>query len=93
MEPPSTALVLDDVLADGSPRYGTRADCAPGGRFAAAWLALAESSDDGRGPQVVLRSRLADETLRTARGITSIVEVPTDLDGTTLTVAHPPTMP
>ncbi|WP_439690411.1 glycoside hydrolase 5 family protein [Curtobacterium sp. SP.BCp] len=91
--PPSTALVLDDALADGSPRYGTRADCAPGGRFAAAWLALAESSEDGRGPQVVLRSRLADETLRTARGVTSIVEVPTDLDGTALTVAHPATMP
>uniref|UniRef100_A0A942T001 Glycosyl hydrolase n=1 Tax=Neobacillus citreus TaxID=2833578 RepID=A0A942T001_9BACI len=93
VEPPSTALVLDDVLGDGSPRYGTRADCAPGGRFAAAWLALAESSHDGRGPQVVLRSRLADEALRTTRGITSIVEVPTDLDGTALSVAHPATMP
>ncbi|MFS0729817.1 glycosyl hydrolase [Curtobacterium sp. 1P10AnD] len=92
-EPPSTALVLDDVLPDGSPRYGTRADCAPGGRFAAAWLALAESAEDGRGPQVVLRSRLADGALRAARGITSIVDVPADLDGTALSVAHPATMP
>lgn len=91
--PPATALVLDDVLPDGSPRYGTRADCAPGGRFAAAWLALAESSEDGRGPQVLLRSRLADEALRTARGIRTIVDVPADLDGTALTVAHPATMP
>jgi hypothetical protein len=90
---PATALVLDDVLADGSPRYGTRADCAPGGRFAAAWLALAEQSSDGRGPQVVLRSRLADEALVRSRGITSTVDVPDDLDGTALTVAHPATMP
>ncbi|GGL09746.1 hypothetical protein JOE58_000173 [Curtobacterium luteum] len=91
--PPSTALVLDDVLPDGTPRHGTRADCAPGGRFAAAWLALAESAADGRGPQVVLRSRLADGALRGARGIARIVEVPGDLDGTSLTVAHPATMP
>ncbi|WP_420370262.1 glycoside hydrolase 5 family protein [Curtobacterium sp. L1-20] len=90
---PATALVLDDVLPDGSPRYGTRADCAPGGRFAAAWLALAEQSSDGRGPQVVLRSRLADEALVRSRGITSTVDVPDDLDGTALTVAHPATMP
>ncbi|MDM7892405.1 glycoside hydrolase 5 family protein [Curtobacterium caseinilyticum] len=91
--PPSTAIVLDDVLADGSPRYGTRADCAPGGRFAAAWLSLAEAAADGRGPQVLLRSRIDDAVLRTARGITTIVDVPADLDGTTLTVAHPATMP
>ncbi|OIH98983.1 MULTISPECIES: cellulase family glycosylhydrolase [unclassified Curtobacterium] len=91
--PPSTALVLDDVLPDGAVRHGTRADCAPGGRFAAAWLALAETAADGRGPQVVLRSRLADHALRSARGITTIVEVPDHLDGATLTVAHPATMP
>ncbi len=52
--PPSTAIVLDDVRPDGSPRSDTRADCAPGGRFAAAWLDCAESAPDGRGPQVLL---------------------------------------
>ncbi|MCL9664151.1 cellulase family glycosylhydrolase [Curtobacterium albidum] len=91
--PPSTAVVLDDVLPDGSPRYGVRADCAPGGRFAAAWLACAESSADGRGPQVVLRSRLSDNQHTVARGIRSTVEVPDDLAGTALSVAHPATMP
>jgi hypothetical protein len=91
--PPSTAVVLDDVLPDGSPRYGVRADCAPGGRFAAAWLACAESSADGRGPQVVLRSRLSDTALTAVRGIRRTVAVPDDLTGTTLSVAHPATMP
>ncbi|MGN8050091.1 glycoside hydrolase 5 family protein [Curtobacterium sp. 22159] len=90
---PSTALVLDDVLPDGTTRYGLRADCAPGGRFSAAWLALAEAAPDGRGPQVVLRSRLADDDTTAARGIVSVVEVPAELDGTALTVAHPATMP
>lgn len=92
-EPPSTAIVLDDVLPDGSSRSGVRAECAPGGRFAAEWLALAEAAPDGRGPQVVLRSRLADPAHGAARGIASIVEVPDDLTGTPLTIAHPATMP
>ncbi|AIV39720.1 MULTISPECIES: cellulase family glycosylhydrolase [unclassified Curtobacterium] len=91
--PPTTAVVLDDVLPDGSPRYGVRADCAPGGRFAAAWLACAESATDGRGPQVVLRSRLPDTAHTAARGIRSTVEVPDDLAGTALSIAHPATMP
>jgi hypothetical protein len=90
---PTTALVLDDVLPDGAIRYGLRADCAPGGRFAAAWLALAEAAPDGRGPQVVLRSRLADAEAVAARGISTTVDVPADLDGTALSVAHPATMP
>ncbi len=91
--PPATALVLDDVLSDGTLRHGTRADCAPGGRFAAAWLALAESAPDGRGPQVVLRSRLSDTALLAARGIDRCVDVPSDLDTTTVRVAHPATTP
>lgn len=90
--PPATALVLDDVGSDGGRRSGTRADCAPGGRFAAAWLALAEAAPDGRGPQVVLRSRLADAPRTAARGITTIVDVPDDLDGIALDVAHPATL-
>lgn len=94
--PPSTALVLDDVLPDGAERRGTRSDCAPGGRFAAAWLALATTSADGRGPQVVLRSRLADTGMLAARGITTCVDVPDDLDADTahtpISVAHPATM-
>ncbi len=63
----------------------------PGGRFAAAWLALAEAAPDGRGPQVLLRSRLHDDVLRAARGITTIEHVPDGLDGTVLAVAHPAT--
>jgi hypothetical protein len=90
--PPSTALVLDDVRPDGAPRHGVRADSAPGGRFAAAWLALAESAPDGRGPQVVLRSRVGDDALLAARGITRCVEVPDDATTALLSVAHPATM-
>ncbi|MEV7931473.1 glycosyl hydrolase [Curtobacterium sp. NPDC089185] len=91
--PPSTAIVLDDVRPDGSPRSDTRADCAPGGRFAAAWLDCAESAPDGRGPQVLLRSRLGDTALTAARGITSIVDVPDDTTGAPLVVAHPAALP
>ncbi len=90
--PPSTALVLDDDGPDGAPRHGIRADSAPGGRFAAAWLELAESALDGRGPQVVLRSRIDDDTLLAARGITRCVEVPDDAPTALLSVAHPATM-
>jgi hypothetical protein len=89
--PPSTALVLDDVAPDGAPLSGTRADSAPGGRFAAAWLTLAEQ--DGRGPQVVLRSRLRDTAFLAARGIHTCVDVPADTTTTALRVAHPATMP
>ena len=89
--PPSTALVLDDVAPDGTPLGGTRADSAPGGRFAAAWLAIAEQ--DGRGPQVVLRSRLGDTALIAARGITTCVDVPDHTASATVSVAHPATMP
>jgi len=91
----TVGLVLDDVAPDGAPLAGVRADCAPGGRFAAAWLALAE--EHGVGPQVVLRSRLADTDLLAARGVTSTMDVPTDLDAgsanTPISVAHPATMP
>ncbi|WP_439694185.1 glycoside hydrolase 5 family protein [Curtobacterium sp. SP.BCo] len=91
--PTSTALVLDDVLPDGSDRAGVRADCAPGGRFAAAWLDLAVQAPDGRGPQVVLRSRTSDTALLDARGITRCVEVPDDTPtAARLSVAHPATM-
>lgn len=90
--PPSTALVLDNVRPDGAPRHGVRADSAPGGRFAAAWLALAESAPDRRGPQVVLRSRVGDDTQLAARGITRCVEVPDDAATALLSVAHPATM-
>lgn len=89
--PPATGIVLDDVGPDGTPRPGVRADCAPGGRFAAGWLALAEAAPDGRGPQVLLRSRLHDDVLRAARGVTTIEHVPDGLDGTVLAVAHPAT--
>ncbi|WIB27395.1 glycosyl hydrolase [Curtobacterium sp. MCSS17_015] len=89
--PPSTALVLDDVAPDGAPLGGTRADSAPGGRFAVAWLAIAEQ--DGRGPQVALRSRLGDTALLAARGITTCVDVPTGTASATVSVAHPATMP
>lgn len=91
--PPATALVLDDVLPDGADRHGMRADCAPGGRFAAAWLAVAAAAPDGRGPQVVLRSRLGDTEMLAARGIDRCVDVPADLDSTTIRVAHPATTP
>ncbi|MBK0297392.1 glycosyl hydrolase, partial [Bacillus sp. S34] len=64
----------------------------PGGRFAAAWLELAEGAPDGRGPQVVLRSRIDDDTLLAARGITRCVEVPDDAPTALLSVAHPATM-
>ncbi|TDN46217.1 cellulase (glycosyl hydrolase family 5) [Curtobacterium flaccumfaciens] len=92
---PTTAIVLDDVLPDGTDRHGARADCAPGGRFAAAWLEAASTAPDGRGPQVVLRSRLADAGTLAARGITRCVDVPADLDTahTPISVAHPATMP
>jgi hypothetical protein len=89
--PPSTALVLDDVTPDGGTRHGSRADSAPGGRFAAAWLAIAQR--DGRGPQVVLRSRLGDAALLAARGITTCVDVPSDTASAAVSVAHPATMP
>ncbi|ROS59864.1 cellulase (glycosyl hydrolase family 5) [Curtobacterium sp. PhB172] len=89
--PPATALVLDDVLPDGSDRHGMRADCAPGGRFAAAWLAVASAEPDGRGPQVVLRSRLGDTGMLAARGIDRCVDVPAELDSTSIRVAHPAT--
>ncbi|WIB61265.1 cellulase family glycosylhydrolase [Curtobacterium sp. MCLR17_007] len=90
---PHVGLVLDDVRPDGTPAPGVRAECAPGGRFAAAWLALAEQH--GVGPRVVLRSRLADTELLAARGVTSTMDVPADTDAahTPISVAHPATMP
>jgi len=90
---PSTALVLEDITRDGALRPVLRAECAPGGRFALAWLALAEKDPTGRGPQVVLRSRLADRALLEARGIRACVEVPDGIGATPLIVAHPATMP
>ena len=56
-------LVLDD-----SGVY--RADCAPGGAFFESWVRVAERN--GRGPQVVLRSRLDDTALLAARGVETI---------------------
>lgn len=59
--PAPVGLVLDD---DAAPY---RADCAPGGSFFESWMRTAER--DGRGPQVVLRSRRDDTALLAARGI------------------------
>ncbi|ANY09081.1 glycoside hydrolase 5 family protein [Pseudonocardia sp. HH130630-07] len=71
--PASTAVVLDDIDATGSPVPGHRASCAPGGSFAGTWLRVAEET--GRGPQVVLRSRYTAEHLH-LRGITETVDLP-----------------
>jgi hypothetical protein len=62
----STAVVLED---DGA----YRPTCAPGGGFFEAWVRVAER--DGRGPQVVLRSRAHDTGLLARRGITHLEAV------------------
>ncbi|MFS2029367.1 hypothetical protein ACEN85_04570, partial [Curtobacterium sp. CT11-45] len=55
-------------------------------------LDLASTASDGRGPQVVLRSRVDDHALLAARGITRCVDVPEDTATELLSVAHPATM-
>ena len=62
---PPRGLVLDDAEP-------YRASCAPGGRFFEAWMLAAER--DGRGPQVVLRSRVHDGGLLADRGIGRLEE-------------------
>jgi len=71
---PETAIVLDDVDAEGRPLPDSRRACAPGGAFSLAWLAAAEQL--GRGPQVVLRSRSADPAALRARGIHRLIDEP-----------------
>lgn len=75
--PPTTGLLVEDVDATGAPVPGLRASCAPGGPVPQAWTAIAEH--DGRGPQLVLRSR-TDATALAARGITRLVAVADVLD-------------
>ena len=58
--PSPVGLVLDDTVPH-------RAGCAPGGDFFESWVRTAER--DGRGPQVVLQSRVHDVDLLTARGV------------------------
>ena len=87
--PAPDALVLDDVGPDGSAEPGHRASCAPGGAFSSAWLRLAEST--GRGPQVVLASRLGDQRLLEARGVRTLHRT-TERGSVPLAVAHPATL-
>ncbi|WP_353649472.1 glycosyl hydrolase [Nakamurella sp. A5-74] len=75
--PPAVGLIVDDVDAAGTPIPGVRLRCAPGGPVPRAWTAIAER--DGRGPQLVLRSRTGAAVLD-ARGITRLVTVPEVLD-------------
>ena len=83
------AVVLDDVGPDGSAEPGHRASCAPGGVFSSAWLRLAEST--GRGPQVVLASRLGDQRLLEARGVRTLHRT-TERGSVPVAVAHPATL-
>lgn len=87
--PVGHALILEDVDVDGIATPGTRESCGPGGVFSQAWLDLARRL--GRGPQVVLRSRLHDTDLTTRRGITELHRVPTTTTATEVAVAHPAT--
>lgn len=87
--PVQHALVLDDVDDDGAPVLGMRESCAPGGAFSQAWLDLAR--EIGRGPQVVLRSRVNDTALLSARGVTELHDVPETTTATSMAVAHPAT--
>lgn len=63
--PAPVGLVLDDTEPH-------RESCAPGGSFFEAWMLAAER--DGRGPQVVLRSRAHDGGLLAGRGIGRLEE-------------------
>ncbi|KQO61195.1 glycoside hydrolase 5 family protein [Curtobacterium sp. Leaf261] len=104
---PVDALVLDDVDELGRPNPGFRAECAPGGRFALAWVDLAEAL--GRGPRVVLRSRLAEPGLQAGPSVPVgssapagssiradglvLHRVPAGGESIHMSVAHPATMP
>jgi endo-1,4-beta-mannosidase len=68
-EPVADALVLDDSVP-------YRHACAPGGSFFDAWMSAAERT--GRGPQVVLRSRVENHRLLTGRGISRLENAPAD---------------
>jgi hypothetical protein len=88
--PAPDALVLDDVDGEGRPTPDHRGSCAPGGAFARSWLRVAERT--GRGPQVVLASRLDDPAHLPARGVRTLHRV--DDDATMgVVAAHPATMP
>ena len=88
--PSPDAVVLDDVDAVGRPVAGHRASCAPGGATALAWLRLAERT--GRGPQVVLASRVDEPGHLASRGVRALHRVTGDAS-VPLEVAHPATMP
>lgn len=70
---PAVGVVIDDVDDAGAQRVGVRSECAPGGPVVRAWTEIAERN--GRGPQLVLRSRSAPAQT-SARGITQLVSVP-----------------
>ena len=74
--PSATGLVLDD-----SAPY--RASCAPGGSFFDAWMHAADR--DGRGPQVVLQSRVDDSVPLDERGVASLERPAGGPDGSTAT--------
>ena len=75
--PSATGLVLDD-----SAPY--RASCAPGGSFFDAWMHAADR--DGRGPQVVLQSRVDDRVLLDERGVARLERPTGGADDSTETV-------
>lgn len=64
-EPSPSGLVLEDTEP-------YRESCAPGGSFFDAWMHACER--DGRGPQVVLRSRAQDTRLLSERGVDRLDE-------------------
>lgn len=75
--PSAAGLVLDD-----SAPY--RASCAPGGSFFDAWMHAADR--DGRGPQVVLQSRVDDSVLLDGRGVARLERPTGGADDSTETV-------
>ncbi|WP_155848636.1 glycoside hydrolase 5 family protein [Arthrobacter sp. 35W] len=75
--PRTTALVLDVGDETSAPN---REQCAPGGLFFEAWMALAA---DGARPTVVLASKADDAGHLAARGITRLVH-PADVDTTAI---------
>lgn len=60
--------VLDALVLDDTVPY--RAACAPGGSFFEEWMTAADRT--GRGPQIVLASRIDDARLLAGRGITRL---------------------
>lgn len=75
--PSAAGLVLDDSAPH-------RASCAPGGSFFDAWMHAADR--DGRGPQVVLQSRVDDSVLLDGRGVARLERPTGGADDSTETV-------